>query len=163
MKLYNLYEEVILEELEKSRRIISEGVSPNDVKAAIDGKYNVNILYRDYEDQPPSKRYIQVYNLSKTKSGNDAIRAYQIFGGSKTTPKNGAWKIFRLDRIEGWYPTNMKWSNPISDFATNIPNYNQIGDKTMSVVNKMVDPKTFTRQRSDIRQSPLGKDNELEK
>jgi predicted DNA-binding transcriptional regulator YafY len=163
MKLYNLYEEVILEELEKNHRIISEGVSPNDVKAAIDGKYNVNILYRDYENQPASKRYIQVYNLSKTKSGNDAIRAYQIFGGSKTTPKSGAWKIFRLDRIEGWYPTNMKWQNPISDYAGNVPSYNQTGDKTMSVVNKMVDPKTFTRQRSDISQSPLGKDNELEK
>ena len=52
------------------------------------GKYNVNILYRDYEDQPPSKRYIQVYNLSKTKSGNDAIRAYQIFGASKKGNKN---------------------------------------------------------------------------
>lgn len=83
MKLYNLFEEIILEEIERNRNILTEGVFFDDAKAAIDGKYNVNILYRDYEDQPPSKRYIQVYNLSKTKSGNDAIRAYQIFGASK--------------------------------------------------------------------------------
>jgi predicted DNA-binding transcriptional regulator YafY len=150
MKLYNLFEQVIFEEVEKNRQIISEGVSTDDVKKAIDGKYNVNILYRDYENQPPSKRYIQVYNFAKTKAGNDAIRAYQIFGGSKTTPKTGAWKIFRLDRIEGWYPTKMKWDNPVSDYDVNIPSYNQLGDKTMSVVIKKVDPNTFTRQRSAI-------------
>jgi len=138
MKLYKLYETVILEEIAKNRRILSEGASIDDVNSAIEGKYNVNILYRDNVDTPPSKRYIQVYNRSKTKAGNDAIRAYQIFGGSKTTPKTGAWKIFRLDRIEGWYPTKVKWVQPVSDFSTSIPKYNQNGDKTMStVINKV--------------------------
>lgn len=134
MKLYNLFEQVIFEEIEKNRSLISEGVSSDDVRAAIDGKYNVNILYRDYEDQPPSKRYIQVYNLSKTKGGNDAIRAYQIFGGSKQGNKNGFWKIFRLDRIEGWFPTKVKWSEPVSDLDPNIPKYNATGDRSMSSV-----------------------------
>lgn len=134
MKLYNLFEEVIFEEVEKNLRLISEGVSADVVKAAIDGKYNVNILYRDYEDQPPSKRYIQVYNLSKTKGGNDAIRAYQIVGGSKKGNKNGFWKIFRLDRIEGWFPTNAKWYKPVSDIDPSIPKYNTNGDRSMSSV-----------------------------
>ena len=134
MKLYNLFEEVILEEIKRNRTLLTEGVSFDDVKAAIDGKYNVNILYRDYEDQPPSKRYIQVYNLAKTKSGNDAIRAYQIFGASKKGNKNGFWKIFRLDRIEGWFPTKVKWSAPVSDLSTNIPKYNDTGDRSMSTV-----------------------------
>ena len=140
MKLYNLYETVILEEIAKNRRILSEGASIDDVNSAIKGKYNVNILYRDNidEDVPPSKRYIQVYNRSKTKKGNDAIRAYQIFGGSKTTPKTGAWKIFRLDRIKGWYPTKVKWVQPVSDLDSSIPKYNQNGDRTMStVINKV--------------------------
>ena len=134
MKLYNLFEQVIFEEVEKNRRLISEGVSSDEVKAAIDGKYNVNILYRDYEDQPPSKRYIQVYNLSKTRGGNDAIRAYQIFGASKKGNKNGFWKIFRVDRIEGWFPTKVKWSEPVSDLDSNIPKYNANGDRSMSSV-----------------------------
>lgn len=134
MKLYNLFESIILEEIETTRRILTEGVSDDDVKAAIDGKYNVNILYRDYEDQPPSKRYIQVYNLSKTKAGNEAIRAYQIFGASKKGNKNGFWKIFRLDRIEGWYPTKVKWVKPVSDADPTIPKYNPAGDRSMSQV-----------------------------
>jgi predicted DNA-binding transcriptional regulator YafY len=134
MKLYNLFQEVILEEIERNRTLLTEGVSFDDVKAAIDGKYNINILYRDYEDQPPSKRYIQVYNLSKTKSGNDAIRAYQIFGASKKGNKNGFWKIFRLDRIEGWFPTKVKWAKPVSDLNTSVPKYNDAGDRSMSTV-----------------------------
>lgn len=134
MKLYNIFETLILEEIENSRMILSEGVSPDDVKAAIDGKYNVNILYRDYEGQPPSKRYIQVYNYSTTKGGNDAIRAYQIFGASKQGNKNGFWKIFRLDRIEGWYPTKVRWDKPVSDLDSSIPKYNATGDRSMSQV-----------------------------
>lgn len=152
MKLYNLYEEVILEEIETKSQIITEGVSKDAVIAAINGKYNVNITYQDYVGQPPSKRYIQVYNVGMTKSGNLAIRAYQIFGGSKTTPSSGAWKIFLLDKIEGWYPTNKKWSNPVSDLDASIPAYNQMGDKKFSQVDAKVDPNTFTRKRSDINQ-----------
>ena len=138
MKLYNLFEELILEEINRNHQLITEGVSIEDVKAAIDGKYNVNILYRDFEDAPPSKRYIQVYNLAKTKAGNDAIRAYQIFGASKRGNKHGFWKIFRLDRIEGWYPTRVKWLKPVSDLSPSIPKYNTTGDRSMSQVSYKV-------------------------
>lgn len=137
MKLYNLFKDIILEE----RNLLSEGVSQSQVEDAINNQYNVKIEYRDYENEPPSKRYIQVYNLSKTKAGNYAIRAYQIFGGSKTTPKEGAWKIFRLDRIEKWETTKVKWKKPVSDLDNTIPKYNKLGDKTMSVVLKKVNLK----------------------
>lgn len=139
MKLYNLFQSIILEEIEKKKAsLLKESVSSDEVIAAINGKYNVNILYRDYDDQPPSKRYIQVYNFSKTKAENDAIRAFQIFGASKKGNKNGYWKIFRLDRIDGWYPTNVKWGKPVSDFDSSIPKYNANGDRTMSrVMNKV--------------------------
>jgi len=138
MKLYNLFESVILEEIDAQRKLITESVSMDDVNAAIEGKYNVNILYRDYDDQPPSKRYIQVYNLSKTKAGNDCIRAFQIFGASKKGEKNGYWKIFRLDRIEGWFPTKVKWQKPVSDIEPSVPKYNPNGDRSMSqVMNKV--------------------------
>jgi predicted DNA-binding transcriptional regulator YafY len=139
MKLYNLFESVIIEEIEKSQKILLEGVSNDDVIAAINGKYNVNILYRDYDDQPPSKRYIQVYNFSKTRGGNDAIRAYQIFGGSTSNNNKGFWKIFRLDRIEGWFPTKVKWQKPVSDLDPSIPKYNPNGDRTMATVMNKVD------------------------
>lgn len=129
MKLYNLFEEVILEEIQKTKEIISEGVSDNEIISAIDGKYNVNILYRDNPNDPPSKRYIQPYVYGKLANGNYAIRAYQIAGGSKTTPKSGAWKIFRVDKIEGWFKTNMKWQKPVSDYVPSVGMYNANGDK----------------------------------
>lgn len=139
MKLLDLYNDILLEE---TQRLISEGVSDAEVLNAITDKYNVNILYDDYPEAvpsvPPSKRYIQVYNFSETKAGNKAIRAFQIFGGSKTTPKLGVWKIFRLDRIRGWSPTKMKFTKPVSDLDSNIPQYNTTGDRTMSrVMNKV--------------------------
>jgi hypothetical protein len=142
MKLYNLFEDIILEEIEKTKSLLTESVSDQEINDAIKGKYNVNILYDDYPDAtpsvPPSKRYIQVYNFAETKAGNKAIRAFQIFGGSKTTPKEGAWKIFRLDRIRGWFPTKMKFNKPVSDLDTNIPTYNKNGDRAMSrVINKV--------------------------
>lgn len=142
MKLYKILEDIILEESEKAKNLLTENVAESDVIAAINGKYNVNILYDDYPDAnppvPPSKRYIQVYNFAETTAGNKAIRAYQIFGGSKTTPKSGAWKIFRLDRIRGWFPTKVKFARPVSDKGPNIPAYNQNGDRTMSrVFNKV--------------------------
>jgi predicted DNA-binding transcriptional regulator YafY len=140
MKLYNLFEQVILE---ANGNLITEGVSVSDVEAAIDGKYNVWISYSDNDSLTPTKRYIQVYNLSHTKGGNPAIRAFQISGGSTREQSNGYWKIFRLDRISEWKPTNMKWYKPVSDNNPGIPKYNRTGDKTMSVVNKMVDPTTF--------------------
>ena len=133
MKLYNLFEELILEEVERNRLLL-ESVSEDNVKAAIDGRYNVNILYRDFENAPPSKRYIQVYQYGITKAGNRAIRAYQIFGASKTTPKESAWKIFRLDRIEGWFPTKVKWNKPVSDLDASIARYNKDGDKSFSQI-----------------------------
>ena len=158
MKLYNIFEEVILEEIQKNSKLLTEGVSEDLVKDAIRGKYNVNIEYKDYKDQPPSKRYIQVYNFASTKAGNKAIRAYQISGGSKSEPN--AWKIFLLDKIVGWYPTKMKWQNPVSDYDATIPTYNQLGDKTMSSVFDKVEPNTFTRQRSDIYQNAEDNENE---
>lgn len=155
MKLYNLYQEVILEETQKKLSLLTEAISDGQVKAAIEGKYNVRIKYRDYEDgRPPSSRYVQIYVLGTTTAGNEAIRAFQINGWSKTTPKHGAWKIFRLDRIESIEKTNMKWYNPVSDYDPSIPSYNQAGDDTFASIIAQVDPEGFNRQRSDISQNP---------
>lgn len=138
MKLYNILEDVIFEETERQNRLLTEGVSSQSVNDAINNLYNVNILYRDYDNKPPSKRYIQVYNYAKTKGnktgGNDAIRAYQIFGGSKSGEPQGFWKIFRLDRIVGWFPTKVKFKRAVSDLDPSIPKYNKNGDRSMATI-----------------------------
>lgn len=127
MKLYKLLQEVILEE----KKLLTENVSDDEIIDAIDNKYNVNITYDDFpgSNAPPSKRYIQVYNLNTTKAGNKAIRAYQIFGGSKTTPREGAWKLFRVDRIRSWEPTRKTFSRPVSDYDATLPKYNMSGQE----------------------------------
>jgi hypothetical protein len=142
MRLYKIFDDVIFEEVVKAKRLLTENVADVQILDAIKGKYNVNITYDDYPDAnpavPPSKRYIQVYNLAETKAGNKAIRAFQIFGGSKTTPKNGAWKIFRIDRIRSWQPTSVKFAQPVSNLSPSIPKYNNQGDRAMSrVLNKV--------------------------
>lgn len=145
MKLYNLFKEVIFEESQKRIRLLTEGVDMDSVRAAIDGMYMVNVKYRPEEDNIVSNRYVAVYNLGKTKSGNDAIRVYQVSGGNR---KQADWKTFRLDRVEGWQPTKMRWYNPVSDYDSSIPTYQINRDKTMSSVSKFVDPTKFKNPRN---------------
>lgn len=152
MKLYKLFEHIILNEVNESN-FLTGNVSDKDVIDAIEGKYFVNITYDDYPDETtsvtPSKRYIQVYNFSDTTANNKAIRAYQVGGGSKTTPGRGAWKIFRLDRIRSWQPTKMRFYKPIDKFNPN-------GDRTMRIVHNIAkfDDKynttTYKRKSKDI-------------
>lgn len=161
MKLYNLFKDVIIEESVKNLKLLKEGVGLDTVRAAIDNMYMVNVMYRPEEDNLLTKRYIAVYNLGKTKAGNDAIRVYQVNGGNRET--NG-WKTFRLDRIEGWEPTKMRWYNPISDYDSTIPKYKINRDKTFSVLNKSVDPKKFGNPRNvEPKQSKNVSQNKVDK
>ena len=135
MKLYNIYEEIILEEITRNNSLISESVSPDKIKAAIDAKYGVNIEYIDYEGQPPSKRYILPLKYGQTKGGNYAIEAYQILGASKKGNEKG-FKLFRVDRIVGWYPTNYAVNvNPAQLDPKGA--YNPSGNRNMKQVNYM--------------------------
>lgn len=136
MKLYNLFEEVILEEVFKFKTLLSENVSISQIEDAIKNKYHVWILYEDSPDEPPSKRYIEVYALGNSVAGNKVIRAWQMGGPSKTTT-GGAFKLFRVDRIRGWIPSKVKWNKAVSDLYPNDPNVprvNKMGDKTMKNV-----------------------------
>jgi hypothetical protein len=120
MKLYNLFEELILE-----AKLLNESVSDDDVIKALEGKYFVKITYDESESgNNVSNRTIGVYNLGHTKAGNRAIRVFQIGGDSKTTVE-GAWKTLRLDRIMSWRPTKMKFYKPASDYSNTIPMYNE--------------------------------------
>lgn len=135
MKLYNLYENIILEEVINAKNIITEDVDIKSVNDAIENRYRVRIEYKDYEDRPPSKRYIEVYALGLSKAGNPVIRAYQLFGG--TTTKIPKWKMFRLDKITKWEPTKPKFNTPIDVRDPVVPKFNKTGDRTMSTVNKL--------------------------
>jgi hypothetical protein len=135
MKLYNLFEEVILEEKEKYRQRLSEGVSSNDVNMAINGDetgkhFHVSFNYRSPRGDT-STRWVQVYDYARTISGNDAISAFEI---SKNNVATGAWKIFRLDRIDSFKISKVPFYRPISDIYPNMSQkYNKTGNNTPSI------------------------------
>jgi hypothetical protein len=137
MKLYNLFEDIIFEEIGKSKGLITEGVSEDEVIKAMDGQYNVKIMYRGDGESTPQPRTIQVYVYGQLQSGDYGIRAYQVDGYSKKQ-KPHDWKILRLDRISSWTPTKMKWNKAVSDYnieiddmskGGNVGKYNPNGDK----------------------------------
>ena len=123
MKLYNLLEELIL-----------ENTNRDAVVDAIENKYRVNIHYAGTDNtRGTGQRTIEVYAFGLTKAGNPVIRAYQPFGDTKT--KKPSWKFFRLDRITRWEPLyKNKFYKPISDYDASIPTANLNGDNSMSVV-----------------------------
>lgn len=125
INLYNIFEEVILE----SNNVLSEQISDDVIRKAIDGKYRVNITYDDGKGGPTGKRNIEVYAMGDIK-GYPTIRAFQLFGNTKTG--TAVWKTFRVDRILSWEPTNFKFYNPVSDRDGSIPKYKEDGtDKTI--------------------------------
>jgi hypothetical protein len=125
MKLYNIFESLIL-----------EFASRDQINDAINNRVRVNIHYAGDDNTASGQRTIEVYAYGLTKSGNQAIRAYQIFGNTKTIIPQ--WKIFRVDRITRWEPLNFKFYTPISDRDPTIPAFNPTGDKSMTTIYNIV-------------------------
>lgn len=172
MKLYNLYEEVILEGL------ITESVSSQQIIDTIDGEYANNgrkfirmiKIYYDGDDvkdkfgnvtrNGKGERNIVVHAFGQHKSsGRDVIRAMQLYGDTLRSKQPKGWKLFRLDRISHWEPTNLKYWEPFD--ATDDPNFagqttNLTGDKSMMGGVKVVD---FTSSGQD-KGDEINKDNE---
>jgi len=118
MKLYNIYKNLILES------------AKDKILQAINDKISVRIWYRDSNNNL-EERYVFIYGLGKTKAGNEAIRAFQAFGGTQTN--NSKWKTFRVDRISRIELTNFKFYKPVNKVkgGENIPKYVGPSDKSM--------------------------------
>jgi len=135
MKLYNIFEQLIL-----------EGGEDQSVNDAIDNKYMVNIMYSDSPTEPPTKRYLQIYAYGLSKAGNRVIRAYQLGGQSKSGFDKSRWKLYRLDRISSWEPTTMKWYRPIQAQDVSAPEYKFRDNEMTQIFNQVsFDDKHFTR------------------
>lgn len=122
--MLNLYD-ILLE-------VLNENVSPSDVVDAIKNKYQVIITYSDEENRAPKKRLIEPYVYGLSKAGNSVFRAYQYEGDTyRGIPK---WKLFRLDRITSWTPTNVHFNAEPKERGWNAEDYNSNGDNSMSTV-----------------------------
>lgn len=118
MKLYNILENIILENTNREM-----------IKDAIDNHYRVRIYYAGDDNTAAGARTIEVYAYGTSIAGNQVIRAYQLFGDTKSVIPQ--WKLFRVDRIIRWEPTKWVFNNPISDRDPTIPKYNPNGDRSM--------------------------------
>lgn len=118
LSLQNIFENLIL-----------EGVTRSDINDAINKKYRVNIYYDGDGVNGKGKRTIEVYGFGLNHFGNLVIRAYQVFGDTKT--KKPAWKIFRVDKIVRWEKTGWSYNSPINQRDPSAPSFNPNGDKDM--------------------------------
>ena len=127
--MINLYE--ILQ------NIINESVPSDKVIDAIQNKYQVIINYSDEKARAPKKRLIEPYAYGISQAGNAVFRAFQYDGDTyRGKPK---WKLFRLDRVESWTPTEQHFNVDPKTRGWNAPPYNEIGDDAMTNVLSMVD------------------------
>ena len=116
--------------------LLTESVSPNEVEDAIDNHYRVIVNYHSKgEDKNTGARVVEVYAYGLTKAGNPCFRGWQPYGD--TTSKVPSWKLFRLDRVSAWKPTDQKFTHPADFYYKNIGKFNESGDETMSVVYKV--------------------------
>jgi len=123
MKLYNIYEQLILE---------SMGDTINQV---IDGNYAANgrkyfnpveITYRSNKSGGQlSTRQVMIYGrgILKGKNGNDAIRVFQPFGDTQSS--NSTWKTFLVNNITNIKIKDFKFFMQPSDVSggSGIPDY----------------------------------------
>ena len=113
MKLYNLYQNIILEEIIKMVQL-SEAVSSYDVDTVLNGDpqnqgkfYHVSFDYKD-ADGNVSNRWVQMYQKNISTANNGLIDAFQVSrDGNSSNPTNEkhsltGWKKFRLDRMSNF-------------------------------------------------------------
>ena len=120
MKLYNSLKTLILE-------VASLGA----VRDAISKKNKCIIYYIGDEPGGKGLREIEPVCLGYSKSGNLVLRAWDYEGASHTAYKGKqplpGWRLFRLDKITMFRPTEDNFFDPR-------PNYNFNGDRSMTRV-----------------------------
>jgi hypothetical protein len=132
MKLYNIFKDIILEEISKEQSLLNEG-NIEDINKAMDNTVYVWFKYQD-KNGLTTDRYGAIDKLGTSKSGNLIFRFWQTAGKTAKNKKNNkveGSKTFRVDRIVpgSIKLTNMKYN--VNMFNT-LGSYNPTGDKLMT-------------------------------
>ena len=111
------------------QNVLNENVSQQDAIDALNSKRVVMITYNDEKENPPlGKRWIEPCSLVDMNGhGKLALRAYAYSGASRRG-EIPDWRLFRLDRIQSWQPTNAKFTKAPDN------RYNPNGDKQYQVI-----------------------------
>jgi predicted DNA-binding transcriptional regulator YafY len=133
MKLYNVAKSLIL-----------EIASIDSIVDAINKRNKIIIYYDGDEPGGRGLREIEPVCFGYSKADNPVLRAWDYQGASHTAYKREqplpGWRLFRVDKILSFKPTNEKFNTPR-------PNYNPNGDKSMVrvIVNARFDNSEFTQ------------------
>jgi hypothetical protein len=110
MKLYNIYQNIILEEIFNKVQL-TEGVSVEDIEKILTGDENKpgKFYYAsfDYPDKEGNitKRWVQIFQRNISKTNNNLIDAYQVSVDNNTSKPNNkrssftGWKKFDMAKI----------------------------------------------------------------
>lgn len=125
MKLYNIYESIILEEknilLTENDTLLIES-NKEDIMDILKNKYETWFKYRDKKGGV-TDRYVQIHQHGSSKKGKEMISAWQKGGKTaktKTTSTDSGWKQFLVNNIvDGSItPNKMTFNKPISDIPS---------------------------------------------
>lgn len=112
-------------------QVLNEAAAQAEVENAIKNRKAVMMTYNDESGNPhEGKRWTEPYALVSFKDGSLGLRAYQYNGDTKRGKPH--WKLFKLDRITSFTPTNSK-------FTIDREGYNKLGDKQYPVICQVVD------------------------
>lgn len=137
MKLYNIYQNLILEEIFNKVELF-EAVPVNDIEKILAGDngkfYHVSFDYTD-KNGNTSNRFVQIHQRNISTINNDLIDAYQISRDGMTTgvnPRTGniegfeGWKKFNLDKMSNFKVSKIPFYQPKFKF-------NRIGNNSPTV------------------------------
>ena len=141
MKLYNLYQDLILEQIKSELLRLNEAMSDIDVDTILAGDkerqgkfYKVNITYDN--DGEVSNRFIEIYQRNTSIIGNPLIDAYQLSKNNQSSgpklnkkgqpvlDKNGnqvivsyeGWRKFNMKKITSFKVTGVGYYEPQAGF-----------------------------------------------
>jgi len=125
----------------KNLRLLTESVDQKSIVDAIEGKDVMYIYYQGDNTTNRGYRTIEPYVLGTHKTtGNLLLRSYQQAGASdtkRTRPdkwnsgglNKGGWRLFNVEGISSFMPTNEKFKNAV----TPRPNFNP-NDSALNVI-----------------------------
>lgn len=122
MKLYNIYTNLILENI-KQKIILFEGVSDSLIDTVLAGDsqkpgkhYRVSIRYKNQKGEV-SNQFIEINQRNISSAGNGLIDARVLSKNGQELPDN-VYKKFRLDNIEDFKITKVAYYEPGSKMRT---------------------------------------------
>ena len=143
MKLYNLFEQVIFEEVIRKIQL-NEAVSSSEIDSVIQGDpevsgkfYYVSFDYAD-KDGTTSNRWVKIHQKNLSTAGNTLIDAKQISkngletetvidkDGNQITQSVEGWRKFNINKMSNFKVSKVPFQQPE-------PGFNPIGNDSITV------------------------------